>query len=134
MKVEVLTPDTSAAGSAPCTMVSVPPERGCAAAGSARPARSVNSVASTARRRAGRTGLMMGPLSSSVRDVGRKNSRLRAGPLHEERDGRGAVDRTAALDHLVAGIVGDAVGELARLVDVPDGEVGQLADLEGAAG
>ena len=79
MKVEVLTPDTSAAGSAPCTMVSVPPERGWATAGSARPARSVNSVASTARRRAGRTErLMMIPLSSSVRYVERKNSRLRA--------------------------------------------------------
>ena len=33
MKVEVLTPDTSAAGSAPCTMVSVPPERGWADGG-----------------------------------------------------------------------------------------------------
>jgi hypothetical protein len=79
MKVEVFTPDTSAAGSGALH----DGERAAGARlghGGQREAREErDSVASAARWRAGRIErLMMISLSSSVRYVGRKNSRLRA--------------------------------------------------------
>src|SRR5688572_8635634 len=111
MKVDVFTPETSAAGSAPWTSVSVPPARGWASAGAA--ASAMSATASAVRR--------------SVRSMVDPPVDLL------ERDRGCVVDGTAALHDGRARIVADAVRELARLVDVPDREVGELAGLERAA-
>jgi hypothetical protein len=67
MNVEVFTAETRTAGSAPCTMVKVPPERGWADDGRTAPPSHTHSVTSAARARAGGTRrFMMSSLSSSV--------------------------------------------------------------------
>src|SRR5678815_6200964 len=138
MNVEVLTPETSVAGSAPCTMVRVPPARGWDAATPA-PARSKHTVASAAVSRAGRARrVMRNPLFDRERecfepcairgirpgrivDFGPRRQTRAATPdvaeaprrparLGEEADGGRAIDRPAALHDLAARVVRDRVG------------------------